>query len=238
MTTNALDMCPRCGGGMENSRDLLTDEMGLCCDNVRCGYRAEAVPSEETDTFETTADGFIVNTDTGEVVGHVEAKVTFEVVDEASATWVLAKISDADAQIAGLTVQREAIVANLDAMIKRHQDKKSFLLGRFSVGLEAVTRRMIAGRKERFFQTAFGRCSLRQVKGGAIKVMDEPLAIEWAREHCPSAVKVVPESYSILKTPLGDVKAILPPALFEISVDRDEFTVSTGVEKGGRNGRN
>ena len=194
-----------------------------------------------TINLERSKDGYWVDSDTGEVLGHEElvtaeeviaalagntVNPSFEVTDEASADWVLGKISEADGNIAGLKARKAAIIANFDTQIKEQERRKSWLLVRFMADLERFAKSALENAKSRTLTLAYGKLSFRKMPG-RIEARDEAQAIEWARVHAPLAVKTVE---SLLMMPLKGMESSLPGDIFEVHGPADKFSVDTGVK--------
>lgn len=188
----------------------------------------------------TTDDGYVIDIDTGEVVGHLEAlelpasdesgpAVSFEVTDLHSAEWVLSKLLCAESVAAGLALRKAAIVANIDAQIKEQARRVDWLHRRFDADLRAYAWSEVENAKTKSLVTAYGKLSFRQAPGG-ITVLNQEAAVQWAEQHCPDAVKVV---RSVLVTPLRPVQDQLPGDVFEIRQPSMNFHIDTGISAGG-----
>ena len=172
---------------------------------------------------EISKDGFIVDTETGEVLGHAEAHERFTVDDAHAAEWVLERVQSADAEIAACDARFKAISENIAAMRKEHEKRKGWLLARFALELEAFASLELEGKKTRTFKTPYGSLSFRTVPG-SVKVLDMEAAVKWAKMYEPDAVKV---TESVLVSKVGPTNAL--PDCFEVSASSDKFYIKTGV---------
>jgi hypothetical protein len=185
-----------------------------------------------------TLDGYIVDSESGEVVGvfpapgevEVPAGATrFEVADQEGAEWVLKRLAEAESGLAAVEARRAALNANLDAMAAEHRARIKFLEWRFGPELGAWAARAAAPGKKSV-TTAWGRVGFRRA-GGRIVPRDPEAALAWAREHAPEAVKV---AESLLVSKLKGREESLPGELFEVTEVEDAFYYQTGVGKGAK----
>ncbi len=107
----------------------------------------------------------------------------FHVQDEASANWVMRKIQEARAYAARVEEWAEAEK-------RRAQREEDFFMLRFGDELQRFAERTIAGLKGRkSISLPAGRLGFRQEQG-RLRVVDEPVLLDWARAHTPSAITV------------------------------------------------
>lgn len=125
-------------------------------------------------------DGFIIDADTGEVVGLEKGE--FHVTDEASADWVLEKMMDAQANAARVQIKRKALLENLDEQERHYKRTYDFLNYRFGRELAEFARRRLeeTKAKTKVVKLSFGRLSFRTVRGG-LRVADPEKAIQEGR---------------------------------------------------------
>ena len=131
-------------------------------------------------------DGYLVNPETGEVVGLVDS--TFHVTDEKTAEWVMEKMQEEDAAALALTARLQAIQDNLSTLRKRHENRRSYLETKFADELTAFARTQLDG-KIKSWTCPYGTVAFRSTPQG-LKVSDEELALQFAKEFHPQAVKV------------------------------------------------
>lgn len=141
----------------------------------------------------TVIDGFIIDIETGEVLGH--EKQDFRVTDEKSADWVLEKIMDVQCERARIAIKRKALLENLDSQDKDLQRREDWLQTRFGPDLESFAREQLKDAKTKTWKGTFGRLSFRTA-GGGLKVADQDKALSWAKGFAPHTIKVV-ESFLI-----------------------------------------
>lgn len=182
---------------------------------------------EETPITEVV-NGFIVNVETGEVLGHIDTGDQFAVTDLKSAEWVLEKMQAQDSEIAGLGLRRQAIIDQLDSMVRDNKRRRDWLEYRFGNDLMAFADDALKDAKSKSLKTPYGTLGFR-LNPGSIKVREEAkeYAVTWAKEHAPDAVKV---TESILVTPLKG-RTDLPADVFDVTEPRDVFYIKTGVGK-------
>lgn len=174
---------------------------------------------------EIISGDYLVDAETGEVLGLAEIKPAFIVDSKDAAEWVLERMSECDGEILALTARRDALVKNLNTQIDATRKKRDWLDLRFKGELCFWAGEVLAGAKQRFVQTAFGRVTFRKTPG-SIKVADVVAALDWARKNAPDAVKV---TESVVVTPLKGREAELPEGVFEVMAPGESFKVETGV---------
>ncbi len=141
-------------------------------------------------------NGFLIDAETGEVVGLAGVKEDFTVTDEKSADWVLERLMDSETQVARLNIKIKALTENIQNQIKAEERKQNFLKFKFGPALEHFARVALEGKKTKSLSLTFGKLSLRTVKGG-LRVADAEKALEWAnKEGFDDAIKTV-ESFQI-----------------------------------------
>ena len=167
-----------------------------------------------------TIDGVVytIDEETGEMTAEVPA---FAVKDAASAEWVLERIQQLDAQEAALKARQEAILANIQTERGRIDARKKGLLFRFEGQLAEFARENLPKGKKSWV-CPFGTLGFRTSKGST-KVLDKDVALAWAQDNAPEAVKV---EMSVLVSKLPDVE--LPPC-FEVTQPEDRFYIDSGV---------
>lgn len=114
----------------------------------------------------------------------VAAPKNFAVVDLRSANWVIRKIHDARAYA-------EAVKEWAEAEARRAQAEEDGLLAMFGPGLRAVLEEEIERAKGRRKSVSLpaGTMGLR-ADPKRLRVEDEAATLEWARQHCPNAIRV------------------------------------------------
>lgn len=177
-------------------------------------------------------EGYLWDPATGECMGPagVAGAVAhrFEVTDLQSAAWVLRKRHRALQRQADLRAVMEREIAEERARIE-HDFEQSLRRAEQAVGwwaqyepqLRDVTMGELAGGKARSVEVGGVRMGFRR-KPARIDVLDEHLALAWARTHLPDAIAV---KESVLKTPLKGHEAELPDDAFAVVEAEDRFYI-------------
>jgi hypothetical protein len=183
-------------------------------------------------------DGFLIDEETGEVLGHVELTqmedafkevapaAPFVIDTPAKVDWVLEKLQTLDADLAAVEARRAAINANLDTQADALRKRRAWTEMRFAADLRMFAAAVLAGSKLRTYTSPFGKLSFRKT-AGAITILFPEDALAWCKENCPEAI-VVKES--VIKTPLKAIESELPPAIFEVTAPGEAFKIETGVK--------
>lgn len=201
------------------------------------------MPTETLQSNTEVIDGFIVDTETGEVLGFVEQPTEFLVTDEDSCNWVLKKMLKVEADIMSIdnsadVLAADAVLRNATALRRVKEKRLEYLHKRFDAELGEYARGQLQGKKERTFKTIFGAIALRFVKGG-LRVADKTLALRWATTAAPDAIKVT-EEFQISQLSAAQKEEIVKRlnaeadpnlAAFKIEPDRETIAVTTGVVK-------
>ena len=134
-------------------------------------------------------DDYLIDLETGEIIATREP--AFRVYSIGSAEWVLDRIGRREAAIGALRARREAIINNLEAMIKAEQRRLDGLHYRFDGELESFARAELerTGGRTKTLRTAFGSVSFRIVKASR-KIVDMTAAVAWAKDWMPEIVRV------------------------------------------------
>ena len=170
-------------------------------------------------------DGFIIDIETGEIIGL--ARPEFHVIDADSADWVLEKILDAKANIAREDMKLKSIAENIESRKADQQRRIAYLEWKFGPELEQFAKEAVANQKTKTWKGVFGQLKFRTVKGG-VRVSDPELAFETAKsQQWVEAIKTV-ESFQISKLPdaLKSEAASLPG--FEVKPDSEVFDIKVG----------
>lgn len=156
----------------------------------------EHMNAQQRNTNTVEQDGFIIDTESGEVLGL--ATQEFHVTDEASADWVLKKLTESEAEIIKLNLMLESVAERLASERKAAERKVEWLKARFGAELEQFAKENLPKGK-RTWKGTWGEVSFR-TSPARLEVTDEETAIKWAERNCPSAVKV---SKKFLKSELS-----------------------------------
>lgn len=181
---------------------------------------------------EILPDGTIVD-QSGEIVGLSEVSGDFHVTDKDKAEWVLSKMLDQDAAIAGLNAKERAIIENIDTQRRYHDARRKYFEWRFGAELAAFARANLKG-KQKTWTCAYGKVSFRMTQRG-IEIGDEKEAISWIRSAFDpliviEAVKVTEKI--ILSVVKEKLLADPPPAGHGIAVKEagENVKIETGVK--------
>lgn len=170
-----------------------------------------------------THDGYLVDPETGEVHGHVEATERFMIDDDNKLEWALGKGMDLDAEIYALEMKRTAINEQIDRMQAQIEAKKSWWAARFMADIRRYAWDKLEGSKKRSLDTVFGRLSFR-ARAASIKIIDKEAALAWAKTNWPQAVKTV-TTETVLVTPLKGLR--LPADAFDVTEASSSFEDSS-----------
>jgi hypothetical protein len=193
----------------------------------------------------TTADGFLYDTVTGEVLSYegpspsgTPVTENFTINSVEAADWVLELRSGIEGEIAGIEAQLEAVTKMLHARKSAAMRKLSWWEFRFGPSLIAFARSCLRG-KSRTAQFSWGRISFRRT-GGNNEIIDMKAAVEWMRNWMPDKIK---SKEWVNVTDLLDAKKISDrwdeeeegvtkhPTPFLISSEPSEnVTITTGID--------
>lgn len=172
----------------------------------------------------TTEDGYILDAETGEVLaapGAPDAALTRADVED-----VLARMQRAEARLAALKAQRQAIMDNMDRMEAHEKARQDWLTARYSDSLATWVRAELGDGKRRSIDTPYGRLGVRKVPGRIVVAVPDA-ALVWAYEHLQEAI-VVKQTVSVAA--LKGHEDELPAGAFEVIPASERFYVSTGVK--------
>jgi hypothetical protein len=187
----------------------------------------------------SVVDGFLVNEETGEILGLAEQDHGWQVDSPDKADWVLSLMAQEEAQLEALEMRKQALLHNLERMAKEHERRLDYLRYRFGGGLQSVARAELEGGKSRTLRLPHGSLAFRKVAGSsAIKDMDA--AVAWAAANAPSLVRTTTktdvlagEAAKMLDAIYGENNpARAYPAWMERTDPRETFTIKTGIGDG------
>jgi hypothetical protein len=188
----------------------------------------------------TTADGFLYDTETGEVLSYegpspsgTPVTENFTINSVEAADWALQLRSGIEGEIAGIETQLEAVTEMLRARKSAAMRKLSWWEWKFAPSLIAFARSCLRG-KSRTAQFSWGRVSFRKT-GGNNEIIDMKAAVEWMREFDPSKIKVIEtvrvKDFIDFKKEYFDEWSEQPSLPFLISSEPSEnVTITTGIE--------
>jgi len=170
-------------------------------------------------------DGFIIDAETGEILGL--AKAEFHVTDASSADWVLEKMLDAKASITREDIKLKAITDNIEAKKKDFQRKLEYLEFRFASELQVFAAKEVEGQKTKTWKGDYGQLKFRTVKGG-VRVADADKALASAcMNGWVHAIKVT-ESFQISKLDEDEKAEAATLPGFEVKPDTEVFDIKVG----------
>jgi phage host-nuclease inhibitor protein Gam len=179
------------------------------------------------------ADGYLLD-EFGEIIGYREANPErdgeqFHVTNANGAAWVLAKMMDAEASLAGIAAKQKAILENIAAERRTHEQRLAFFRFRYAGELELFARDNLP-RGKKTWTCPWGSVSFRKVPAG-VEVTDEAQAIEWCRvAGLTDGIKI---KESLLISKVADALMADPPPLghgIEIRKESEKCTIKTGVK--------
>ncbi|AIE83509.1 host-nuclease inhibitor Gam family protein [Fimbriimonas ginsengisoli] len=205
--------------------------------------KGEVAPESEVPRETEIHGDYIVDVETGEVVGMVDMAPKFAVTDADSANWVLGKMLQAEAEVAAidnsaLVIHARAVLTNAERMKRDRLGRLNWLHLRFDAELGEYARNELKGKKSKTFKTLLGSISLVANAGGlAVVKKGEATALEIAKKlGFTNAVKTS-EEFQISKL-TAEQKAALTEAVrkgevapggFEVKPPSEKVTVTTGV---------
>lgn len=204
--------------------------------------------ADAEDTFESTTpapavvipedailvNGLWLNPETGDIYGADVPKPEFVVDSDEALNWVLGKIIDADAAIAAIdgneeVLRAQAVLKNADAMRKKAEGRKNWLIARFQPEVAAYAKTKLVG-KSRTYETLLGKVKFTAFKEKLV-VADVEMAIRWAKYFAPDAVRTK-EEFLISHVPDEAKAKITAEDLgFKIEPAGETVKIVTGVGK-------
>lgn len=163
------------------------------------------------------AGDYLVDAETGEVVGHLRADHDWQPTSTEDVDWILGLFLEEETGIYARERQKQAILANLTAIQAAHERRLDWLRRRFAGSLEQFAREQLDGKKTRSLRFAHGALRFRMTRPKRV-VHDEKLALVWAKEHLPAAV-AVSERLLVADLPDGVPGVELVPASEKFVID-------------------
>jgi hypothetical protein len=177
--------------------------------------------------------GFMIDPETGEILGMLDTTDRFEVKAQDDAEWVLKKMLSAEADMAAIdnmpdVIRAKAVLENAEKLKKEQQCKLDWLHRRFDNELGEFARRQLEGQKGKTLKTIYGSISLRVKKGG-LKVLDPAKALLMAKMDYPHAVKTT-ESFLISMLTDSEKETLVKGLTGTVWTDEDEARKAFTVE--------
>ena len=200
---------------------------------------AESEPVKLERTVYSSHDGFLIDEETGEVVGRVDMPANYVITNDAEAHWALERILLAEAALAATVMAEKAVLENYARIRAAEAKKVAWLIDVFETQLLEWAKPQLKG-KARSINTPFGVVGFRALPGaGSVIVKDRSAAERWASEFDPDAVKVTREIQIKSLDPLNVefVKRVLTGGVAESEAEMaagilDAFEIKEAAEKG------
>jgi hypothetical protein len=185
------------------------------------------VPAEEPDLPADVEQvgGYLVNVDTGEVVGHARFNDEYRISSDSTAVAVLEAMMEAESETKHLQELYQDKIDSLAEILKASRRRRDWLEVRFKADLEQFAASRLAGSKIRTLHLFCGKLTFHRSTVLSVVAERKEAAVEWCNRFCREAVKV---SVDILIPPLKK-RTDLPEELFE-RVEKDNFSIHTGVK--------
>lgn len=192
-----------------------------------------------------TEDGFLIHPDSGAVLGHVRdlPERPFTIDDDDSVNWALKLLHSLEGDVAGLQARRDALVAEMDAIIANKAKRIAFWIFRFEMDVKRYARSQLKG-KEKTARFPWGHVSFRTTPGSN-KIVSEEEAMAYVETFAPELVKTKTERWVGIKEVLA-AAVIAEKALGEPQTDLgfmkhtgpdENVTISTGIQIEGKKKR-
>lgn len=186
----------------------------------------------------------LVDEETGEYAGPADTTLPEALATESDLVAFMHRLSDAEARLQAKRMQLDAVIENCRKMLKREEDRVSWLRRKYEMDARSIAYSMLPRKKDgsfsaKTFTCPWGQVSFREVKP-TIEILDEQAALSWAIENLPSAIRV---KETVLVTPIkeqfiegNDLKKPLPANCFGFVEGRQVATFTTvGKSKENKN---
>ena len=146
-------------------------------------------------------DDWIIDTDTGEVVGIEGWQIDGHIEDEKS-LWTLQKrMLETDAKLSAERMMMKSIIANCEQRLKRLESRAKYLDLRYGV-CAAATAKSLLFKGSKTYTSPYGKIAFRTTKD-KIVIDDQEVFTKWAIQNAPEAVK---QSVLVSKLPKEQVE--------------------------------
>ena len=198
-------------------------------DEILATPEGGAVPGQADPTAPVELDGYLYDPATGECLGPADGQPEqWRPTDLKGAAWVLRKRGKAqrrlqdlrEAMSAEIREEVDRITREFDACIRRAETQAGWW-SRYDEDLAGITTGELVDSRAKSIAIGAWRMGFRRAPG-RIDVLDEHLALAWAKAHCQDAV-VVKES--IAKRPLKGREEELPGEAFAVVEPEDRFYI-------------
>jgi uncharacterized protein YuzE len=145
-------------------------------------------------------DDWIIDTETGEVIG-IEGWQIEGAVESEKELWTLQKrMLETDAKISAERMMMKSIIANCEQRIKRLESRQKWLDLRYGVSAAATAKSLLL-KGSKTYTSPYGKIAFRTTKD-KIVIDDQEAFSKWASQHCPEALK---QSVLVSKLPKEQV---------------------------------
>lgn len=147
----------------------------------------------------------LFDTETGEYAGPANNSLPDRALEtEEELLAYMNRLSSAEADVLAETKRLEAVVANVEKLLALKKRRVEWLKARYELSANDVAEGLLPRKPDGTFRTKtytcpWGQVAFREVKA-KVAVANPELAVRWAKENAPDAVKVV-ESVLVSKLP-------------------------------------
>lgn len=147
----------------------------------------------------------LFDTDTGEYAGPANSNLPDRALEtEEELLAYMNRLSSAEADVLAETKRLQAVVANVEKLLALKNRRVEWLKARYELSANDVAEGLLPRKPDGTFRTKtytcpWGQVAFREVKP-KVAVANPELALRWAKENAPDAVKVV-ESVLVSKLP-------------------------------------
>lgn len=148
----------------------------------------EATPEPSQRITEVDADGWVIDSETGEVVGREDVLPAVVVENDREANVLLELRCRTEANIAAIDYRLDVLRDNLRRQRKQQENRLAFWDWRYGPAVIAYAKKMLARGKARTLTFDWGRVKVRRDQG-AHKIVDHDEALDFVKQWSPGLVK-------------------------------------------------
>ena len=177
---------------------------------------------------ETVIDGYIVNEETGEIIGCATLEHNWVPKTKKDMEFILENMSTLDAQKTANDLRIKAIQESLEAQNRKLEAQRKFWEWKFGNDLINYAKEQLANSKSRTYQFDYGKVSFRTSKG-TNKITDMDKAVAWAKKHFPDIV-IVEERVNVTDI-LEKTEHVIEDNIdfIDSTGPQEKITISTGI---------
>lgn len=184
---------------------------------------------------EVDPDGWVLDVDSGEVLGRGDVDEAFVIDSADKAEWALELRGRIEADIAAVDLRIEAVTKQLKRLRSEHVRRLSWWTWRFEPSLVSFARRLLRARKGKTLRLGWGSVSFRKV-APSHEILDMEAAVAWVKAWAPERVKsrewVGRKDVGLV---LGAVRRIAGeeperPSWLRVTDEAERVTISTGID--------